>query len=104
MAKSKPIKFVFPLSTGYEVEFEFTPHRFEGMDHLTQALIGELLLPRLKTMDWKKAVGEVQTEIAHAVIRLPAPAKDLLLSHLIWQAFIEKYGQVEKKIRGKKPK
>ena len=101
MAKSKAIKFVFPLSTGYEVEFKFTD-RLDGMDHLTQALIGELLLPKLKTMDWKKAVDEVQTEIAHAVIQLPAPAKDLLLSHLIWQAFVEKYGQVEKEIRGKK--
>ena len=101
MAKPKPIKFVFPLNTGYEVEFKFTD-RLDGMDHLTQALIGELLLPKLKTMDWKKAAKEVQEEIAHAVIQLPAPAKDLLLSHLIWKAFIENYGQVEKKFRGKK--
>jgi hypothetical protein len=103
METSKPNAFVITLRTGYEVEFKVTDHRIEGMDHLTQALIGEILLPKLKTMDWKKAVDEVQTEIAQVVTQLPAPAKDLLLSHLIWQALIEQYGQVEKEIREKKP-
>jgi hypothetical protein len=102
-AKKKAIQFVFPLSTGYEVEFEFTPKRFEGMDHLTQALIGEILLPKLKTMGLKKAFNHIQKEIEHTVCQLPVPAKDLLLSYLIWQAVIEKYGQLEKAIRRKKP-
>ena len=71
------------LSTGYEIQVDFS--RFDkDIDHLTNALMGDVLTPNIKKYGMKKAQKILQTEIIDICENLENKTKTALLSTIIW--------------------
>jgi len=97
--KEKEIIAIFHLSTGYEVPIELKNDRLEGIEHLTQALFGEIGLPALKQGEQENIANILTKEITDCVQKLSDREKNVLLSTIIWEFFIEKWKEIEKKVQ-----
>lgn len=83
------------LSTGYEIPIDFGKFD-EDINHLTNALIGELLLPNIKKYGIKKAAKILQTEILDTCETLESKTKTSLLSTIMWHLICIKHNRLMK--------
>lgn len=91
----KELIAVFQLSTGYKVPIEAEEVLEQGVDHLANALIGEIAMPALKEGGGAKRVGgALEKEIAECVGKLTAMEKEALLRGLIWQLTLSKWSEL----------
>lgn len=86
------------LSSGYDVQIDFG--RFDkDMEHLTNALIGEIFLPALKKGNLKKAAQQLQHEIITACEKMSSKTKSALLTTIMWHRVCEKHSKLMKMLR-----
>ena len=91
------------LSTGYKIPIDY--NKFDkDMDHLTNALIGEVFVPNTKNLGIKKATRVLQDEIVDFCEKLSSKSKTALLSTIIWNVVCKKHNKIMKSIKVKKKK
>jgi len=86
---------VLRLSTGYEIPFEPYDVKPGGIEHLTKALIGEIVFPAIKEHGHSKALEVLAAEILDSVERLSEKEKTALLGAFIWELVQDKWKQLE---------
>lgn len=97
--KGNAVLAVLELSTGYEVPIEMRGFKLDGFDHLTKALIGEIVFPAIKQHGHKKAFEVLASEILDCVEKLSEKQKTALLGAFIWKSVTKKWDELEEAAR-----
>jgi len=95
--RAKELLAVFRLSTGYKVPIYSAEAMGESMDHLTNALIGEMALSAAREVGWDKALDSLVSEILDCVLRLSEQEKNNLLREIVFQSVGKRWSELEKR-------
>ena len=90
---------VFRLRTGYEVPVMPENLISEDVEHLVNALLGEVMLAAAKQGDsWEAGMDALAEEVTRCVVALTDAEKDALLLDMIWHYLRERWKQLEKRV------
>jgi hypothetical protein len=95
--RAKELLAVFRLSTGYTVPIYSAEAMGESMDHLTNALIGEMALSAAREVGWDKALDSLVSEILDCVLRLGEQEKNNLLREIVFQSVYRRWSELEER-------